>query len=531
MDPFQDEQESGGSGFDPVSLLRTFWRRKMLFFVPFILCLAMAAVAIKTMTPIYASSGLILIKFEGVNSELVTDPSRRYGRARDIDAVAYHEMNMLLTSPDFLEKIVLELRLQDALRAMPVSEGDGPMSEERAIRKAKSRLASMIEMKQDGPRLFRIEVRDPDPERAYMLASFILERFVEEYRASQRATRTNTRDFLQGQLAIYREELAAAEAALNKFQSGLASEALLDNPINALNLSQTQSNLNTLRERYNGTDAREMNDLNQDMRTLLGSAPGTSRYLADDIVKASIMEMENVGADLELLPTGSRETRDLETRLGQLRVRLNNRVEEMVAMEYPNLTFLQRNQISNFLYFSIYRAVTGRIMDRLDTQIREFRAFTARRPGQSTRIAELQEDVRAARGLVSNIETEITQQNMNLQASESEIGMQITVRRKPHLVYHPVEPDKLKLTLLGVVLSIGIGLGLVVLAILLDRSFKTVEDMERTLGLPVIGTLPVIQDDHFERKKKVRILRWVTIVAGIIAVGALVFLVIYPRLS
>ena len=89
MDPFQDEQQSGGGGFDPMSLIRTFWRRKMLFFVPFILCLAMAAVAIKTMTPIYASSGQILIKFEGVNSDLVTDPSRRYGRARNIDAMAF----------------------------------------------------------------------------------------------------------------------------------------------------------------------------------------------------------------------------------------------------------------------------------------------------------------------------------------------------------------------------------------------------------------------------------------------------------
>ncbi len=45
----------------------------------------------------------------------------------------------------------------------------------------------------------------------------------------------------------------------------------------------------------------------------------------------------------------------------------------------------------------------------------------------------------------------------------------------------------------------GIGLGLVILALLLDRSFNTVEDIEKTLGVPVIGTLPLIQDDHFEQ--------------------------------
>jgi hypothetical protein len=89
----------------------------------------------------------------------------------------------------------------------------------------------------------------------------------------------------------------------------------------------------------------------------------------------------------------------------------------------------------------------------------------------------------------------------------------------------------MKLMMMGVVLSLGIGLGLVVLAIFLDRSFQTVEDIERTLGVPVIGTIPMIQDDHFERKKKVRFLRWATIILGILAVSAVGFLVVYPRLS
>jgi succinoglycan biosynthesis transport protein ExoP len=120
---------------------------------------------------------------------------------------------------------------------------------------------------------------------------------------------------------------------------------------------------------------------------------------------------------------------------------------------------------------------------------------------------------------------------MNLQASLSEIGMQIRVRQKPVLSYKPVEPDKMKLMALGAILSLGIGLGLVVLAIFMDRSFTTVEQIERTLGLSVIGTLPTIQDDHFEKKKKIRIFRWAVIVLGILAIGAVGFLVIYPRLS
>jgi hypothetical protein len=139
--------------------------------------------------------------------------------------------------------------------------------------------------------------------------------------------------------------------------------------------------------------------------------------------------------------------------------------------------------------------------------------------------------VENAKGLVQALEAEITQYNLNLEASLSEIGMQIRVRQNPTPNNVPVEPDKMKLMALGAILSLGIGLGLVVLAIFLDRSFTSVEQIERTLGLRVIGTLPTIQDDHFERKKKLRILRWAAIILVILALGAVGFLVIYPRLG
>ncbi|MCB1184868.1 hypothetical protein KDM41_15675, partial [bacterium] len=245
-------------------------------------------------------------------------------------------------------------------------------------------------------------------------------------------------------------------------------------------------------------------------------------------------EMENLGLENQLYSPNSRESRDVETRLGQLRVRLNTRIEQMVGEQFPQLGYLERNQVSHFVYFTLYREGSQRVINDLEAKIREFRDFTTRRPAQSARIAELQDDVTAARGMVSTIENEITSQTLNLEASGAELGMQIRIRQAPILdgnAYIPVEPNKIKLTALGSVLSLAIGLGLVVLAIFLDRSFKTVEDIERTLGLPVIGTLPVIQDDHFERKKKVRLLRWATIILGIIAVGAVGFLVIYPRLG
>jgi uncharacterized protein involved in exopolysaccharide biosynthesis len=531
MDPFQDDSQSTGSGFDPMSLLRAFWRRKWLFFIPFILCLSMAVVIIRTMTPIYESSGQLLIKFNQMNSDLLADPSRRYGRARNIDAMAYHQMNMLLTSPEFLELMVLELNLHDALRETVPDSVALEMSEDKSVKRAMRRLRSMVKIKTDGARLFRIAVRDPDPDQAFKLAFYIVDRFVEEYRATQMAASTNTRDFLETQLNIYKTNLEAAELDLLDFQTNQASAALINNPINAINLGTAVNNLAEVKERYDGQDATELAENGRIVRGVLGSTPGTASYNNDFAVRSTISEMEDLGLKIQLYEEGDRSAGDLENRLGLLRVRLNQRVEELVALNMPNLAAHERNQVSQYIYFSMFRAGKKRVIDLLERNINEFRRFAASRPGQSARIAELQDDVVSARGLVQSIEGEITQQNMNLEASLSEIGMQIRVRQKPVPSYAPVEPDKMKLMALGAILSLGIGIGLVVLAIFMDRSFTTVEQIERTLGLQVIGTLPTIQDDHFEKKKKIRILRWAVIVLVILALGAVGFLVIYPRLS
>jgi len=113
----------------------------------------------------------------------------------------------------------------------------------------------------------------------------------------------------------------------------------------------------------------------------------------------------------------------------------------------------------------------------------------------------------------------------------SDVGVTINVRRPPVFSAAPIEPDVMKLTFMAVVLSLGLGTGLVVLAIFLDRSFRTVEEIEGYLKIKVIGTLPMIRDDHFTRRRRLRVIRWVAIVLAVLAVAAVGFLVVYPKLN
>ncbi len=514
-----------------MAMVRAFWRRKWLMIIPFILCFSMAVVAIKIMTPVFYSAGQVRIIVNNTETDLIENSARRYGRPRDFDKVAYQDMDLLLTSPDFLEKMVTDLNLHLTLRQSQIEEGLEPISEERAIRRAASRLKTNLRIDQDGSHLFLIGVRDPNPDHAYRMISHILEAFLDEYRANQLAVRTTTRDFLETQLVGYRQTLAEAELELTNFQSGMASSTLIDNPVNARNLGNAEINLAQMRDRQRGSDRTEMARLQKEIEGIVKPLPKLSRFQNDPTISAVVREMVSLAVGQSLLAQTERGYQDFDENLGRLRVRLNNRVENKVTADYPNLGFMDRNRITQYLYFGLFQSGLRQVSNSLARWTDEFRAFTAKQPEQSARLGELQDVVLTSADLVRTMEQEIIQQNLNLEASQSEIGFQVKIRQKPSRPLSPIEPNKMKLLMMGFMLSMGIGIGLVVLAIFMDRSFTSVDDIERTLGLIVIGTLPVIQDDIFERKRKLRILRWVTIVLGILAVATVGFLVVYPKLS
>ncbi|XZH20396.1 YveK family protein [Clostridium perfringens] len=66
----------------------------------------------------------------------------------------------------------------------------------------------------------------------------------------------------------------------------------------------------------------------------------------------------------------------------------------------------------------------------------------------------------------------------------------VQVIQKPQLPEHPVSPNKKLNILIAFVLGLMVGVGVVLLLEYLDNTFKSRDDLENTLGLPIIGTIP-----------------------------------------
>jgi uncharacterized protein involved in exopolysaccharide biosynthesis len=537
MDPLLEDENASGSGFDIIGLLRMVLRRKWLFIVPFVLCLSMAGVAIKTMTPIYYSAGQIRVVIEESMSRLIGDGYQGYSRRlRDVQNEVSIRIESFITSPKFLENVVESAGLhvsEMGLEAKAPGTDDDVVSraERRAIRRAASRLRQQMRIESTGHLIFDIGATSTDPQRAYLLARSILDRFLAEDQQRRREHSTTTLEFLQRQRQRYEQDLAAAESALADFQRERLSATLAGNPINSDNLADAEESLQRLRDEFDGRDALQMRDLEAQATAVVGELPPLDVLLQDDRIASLLRRIGELEFDEVTEKPSGRDGSTMSNELGRLRIRLMDLVEAWVATSYPNLGVLDRNNASRWIYFALYRDVQQRVIRRLAGNIEEFREFTIRQPEHSTRLAELQQEVADAREMVNSIERDIVNINLNLEASQAELGYRIEVRRDPTVNWDPIEPNKLKLAFFGGVLSAAIGMGLVILSILLDRSFTSVESIERNLGLPVIGTLPIIEDRHFASRRRRRILRWTILVVMILAVAALGLLYVYPRLT
>ncbi len=535
---FRDDEQDAGRALDPMSILRMFLRRRWLFLAPFIICLSVAAIAISTLTPVYYSNCQLEIKREGTTTRSIPDETSRYRRPRDADAETMISLQTILSSPKFLERVVRELNLhripRDGVEDGAPVRFKGPEQEEMEIQRVAHGLGGKIRITNDNTYIFSIGVRHSNPRLAHSIARKVLDCFLEEELASRLRPTTSTRDFLSEQRLVYSQQLQDAEAALTAFQRSLLSESLAGNPITEELLSTASLAVVDLRQQRDMADVAELSDLSTAAGQVLvgelpritdfNNDPEIARYLGDLVN----MEYENLLADIGAHP------RDTENQalLGGTRMGLDSRIETIVAERYPRMGTLERSRISRYVYALVYGQVNGAVLQRLSGDIAERRDFMTRQPGQSAQLTRLRQDVERAQEMIQDIDRDITQENLRLAASLSEIGYRIEVRRDPMLPDSPIEPNTARMAMLGFALAVGLGFGLVLLAEILDKSFKSVAQIESLLGLKVIGSLPVVdQGLELPGIHRRRWLIWTVLILLVVAVAAVLMLYVYPRIT
>jgi capsular exopolysaccharide synthesis family protein len=125
--------------------------------------------------------------------------------------------------------------------------------------------------------------------------------------------------------------------------------------------------------------------------------------------------------------------------------------------------------------------------DTIDREFQEAKELDRQSTTDELRPLEKAErDAQEQRDMLAALRARVTQRNIEREAPRTPVEI-IEVAERPT---RPVSPNIMLNILLSLFLGIGAGVGLAYFIEYLDTSVKTVDDVERYLGLPVLGVIP-----------------------------------------
>jgi len=130
----------------------------------------------------------------------------------------------------------------------------------------------------------------------------------------------------------------------------------------------------------------------------------------------------------------------------------------------------------------------------ISSQISKYLARVEKAPAREQEMASLLREHKTTKETYERLlqKSESAQQSENLEKRQK--GEQFRIIDPARVPEKPFSPDVLKIILIGLLAGIGGGLGLAFIREQMDRSFHDAGDVEITLGLNVLSTIPRIAE-------------------------------------
>jgi uncharacterized protein involved in exopolysaccharide biosynthesis len=248
----------------------------------------------------------------------------------------------------------------------------------------------------------------------------------------------------------------------------------------------------------------------------LGQVPSTDRISSDEAVNNIERRLK---ADTEerilheLSSDAGTEAEAVAWRQRHLALweECRDRIVEIIADEYRELSddikpliteyYFQRQQVQ------FYRSLERTISDFIE----QYRTNLSTRPMLQRNENRLVHEVETNRSIYQAFLESKTSTQITEAMQSTNLGVNVSIMEPAERPLKPVEPNNLKIVIVALVFGLACGFGSVLVTEYMDDSFKTVEEVQRTLGLPVLGTIPkTVSHFAWERKKRGRlIVAWI----------------------
>lgn len=493
--------------FDLTEIIGMLLRRKWLIILPVILVTAVTFGGSYLITPEYESSAIIYIgspvKLSVDLQRLLGNASQGYHSPRDQQYELRSLQNEITSSP-FIGRLASMLKLDQDPDLEKAAMGIKASQPEMDITQIKlyllvKRLRDKISVSYAGKDQIKITVQSTDPFMARDMTQTLGEVFISEKMKQELGTVRLSQDFSYEQLAKYEKNLQDKIDARTNFE-----KEYMKNQLD--NIVASDENRKAINSEIEGAniDIEEGKDEERRLIGLLSEAGLTSRMLkleeSSDLrrLKSDMNDHLESVANLMLQYTWSApEILNFNARLYRILRDIEDEHRKLVGQQFSDYDDNVKENLIELFNVRMELDVYYSKVNELTLALNDLRNKIEMIPEYQARLDQLDREIEAARDLRDKFREQQESSQIS-QALLRESKYKFIEPAKVPLA--PFKPQRSKIIALGFLLGLVIGGGAVLLIEMFDKSFRKVDEVEKLVGIRVIGVIP-----HIESLKRMKI--------------------------
>lgn len=399
---------------------------------------------------------------------------------------------------------------------------------------------------------FRVSFRYSDRFRAQKVTQELVSRFIDDNARQLYSQSAATTDFLTSQWEAAKKALEEMEARITKFRMENTGRLPDESGANlqALQALQTQlMGVNDAIARANEDKLLLENQIRIYRDQLQELANGSDFTLQAKSERLTALEREILVAEGRLAAARERykeshpDVKALTAELNMLRRRrdaLLKEEQEAGPQAAPGVTAMMRRNMqqieANIASLqgqveakNLEIAERTKIQQKLNESIATLTARVQAAPAVGGQYAELTRDYALAKARYDELNTKKEQSEIARNLENRGQGERLQLLESASLPEKPTEPNRLLIVGSGLGVGLLAGIFFAGLWELKDTSLKNLKDARTYTGLPVLGTIPLLENDLVVRRK--RRLAWVAwsaaCIVGILAMSSSIYYYYY----
>jgi polysaccharide chain length determinant protein (PEP-CTERM system associated) len=500
--------------------IRGAWnRRKWLAILVLLVPLAAGSSVIFSLPSLYRSTATVLVERQRVPEEFVrpTVTSELETRLQTI--------SQGVLSRARLEELITRFNLYpDLRRRLPSDEVAEHMRRDIRLEvkstDARGRQAATV--------AFALSYKGPDSRAVALVTNTLASYYVEENLRAREREASATTEFLRAQIAETKRRLDEQERLVSEFQRRHLGELPQQMPANLATLETLTTQL-----RVNSDNQVRASQRRQDLAAQLSEAavlghalapPGTPPGPESPAAHLARLKQELGSARArytEAHPTVARlkdEIAAAEAELTRARPEADDQAGGPAAALGPYGLRLRESLRAADGELKILRTEEQRLRGAIAT----YQSRVEHTPRREQEFQELSRDYAAIKELHQSLSKRYEEAQLAESMEQVQKGEQFRILDPAVPRASAAAPNRLRLLLMLVVLSVGAAAGAVVLAEMLDTSVRSVDDLKSFTGVPILVRIPLIVSEADRRwwRLRFRLTAVAAIAALTVVVGA-----------